>query len=243
MKVTDAIFVIADVETTGLEADKGDELVEIAAQFWRYEVGLFGAPFDTLVFPGREIPATASAIHHLTDRDVADAPSIPRALEDLATFAGRESIIVAHNAVFDHAFLPTLHDHRWACSKRLSQHLFPDAPAWNNQVLRYVFDGRDLDLGGLAPHRALADIIVTGFNFRKIIHEYLKAGHPDDVDALIAFSEAPIQFRRIPTGKHRGAAFADLPYTYLQWMLRQDDMDRDLVHSARLALRSKRGAV
>jgi exodeoxyribonuclease X len=234
MKITEAIFAIIDSETTGLERDKGDELVELAACYWRYEPGLIGQPLDMLVDPGRDIPITASAVHHLTARDVYKEPTAGVALDLLDMYIGSETICVAHNAQFDRPFLPVLDDRRWICAQRLAQHLFPDAPAYKNQVLRYMFGGIDLDLEGRAPHRAMADVIVTAFNLKHTLAEYLKS-HADDVDELIAFSASPILFRRILFGKHAGELFSDIPKSYLRWML-EADFDDDIKYSARVAL-------
>jgi exodeoxyribonuclease X len=238
MKITEAIFAIVDTETTGLEREKGDELVEVAAFYWRFGTGLFGVALDTLVDPGRDIPPMASAVHHITARDIAaaGAPNVPEALDLLDRYIGKSTVCVAHNAEFDRAFLPVLDDRTWLCSKRLAQHVCPDAPAFNNQVLRYVFGGINLDLQGLPPHRALADTIVTAFNLRNIIEQYLLNGGADDVAAVIALAQSPIVFKRIPFGKHAGELFSEIPKDYLRWMVRQADMDADMKHTARVHL-------
>lgn len=157
------------------------------------------APFSTLVNPGIPIPAVTSAIHHLTARDMENAPPPALALEELRrycldhNFEGRPHIIVAHNAPFDRGFLPSLHttrgwpreasatssvaDQPWLCTSRLAKHLYPDAPSHGNQVLRYwlpepILEG-DPALRGLNPHRALADVIITASNLRHMLATYL----------------------------------------------------------------------
>ena len=71
MKASEAMFAICDTETTGLDKAAGDELVEIGAWCWIYGCGLVATPLETYVDPLRDIPAMASAVHHLTARDVA----------------------------------------------------------------------------------------------------------------------------------------------------------------------------
>jgi exodeoxyribonuclease X len=241
MKVSEALFAIADTETTGLERDKGDELVEIGAWLWRYDEGLLKEPFQTYVDPQRDIPATSSAIHHITKRDVAGAPD-PNLARGLflqwAMFVHEVDAAICHNAEFDRQFLPDI-GAPYLCSKRLSQHVVPNAPAHNNQVLRYHFQGVDLDLRGQSPHRAIADVIVTAFNLGHIFDAYFAAGHPDDLDAVVAFAESPIAFASLPFGKHLGQPIGDVSEGYLRWMLRQDDLDRDFLFTARTELRRR----
>ncbi|MEI8124716.1 MAG: exonuclease domain-containing protein, partial [Parachlamydiaceae bacterium] len=58
-----------DTETTGIRAEK-DRVIEIAA----YDP-MNDRSFERLVNPGCPIPAEATAIHHISNEMVADAPS------------------------------------------------------------------------------------------------------------------------------------------------------------------------
>ena len=226
---------VADCETTGLDPAT-DRLVEIAALGveWRsFEQRLIpsGASFSTLCDPARPIPAEVSAIHHLTMRDIdaAMAPRYEEALWKIDAAIPIDALIVAHNAEFDRAFLTSLSDRKWLCSKRLAMHVFPEAPNHRNQTLRYWLDV-NVDLGGMVPHRALADCMVTARILGQLLEEYTTL-HGEDVDELIAFAESPVMLRTMPFGKHKGAAFGDIPTDYLQWMLGErgpSDLSRDL---------------
>ena len=89
-----------DTETTGIDPD-ADAIVEIAIV--RYRNGVPDV-FHSLVNPGFPIPPTASAVHHITDDDVRDAPTMaeltPR-IRELLDGAHRS----AHNAGFDALFV------------------------------------------------------------------------------------------------------------------------------------------
>jgi DNA polymerase-3 subunit epsilon len=96
-------FVVIDTETTGLQAYAGDEICSIALLEMQ-GLELTGREFNTLVFPGRDIPAASTAIHHLTDEDVRDAPLIEEVMQEIADFIG-ESVLIGHHVGFDIRFL------------------------------------------------------------------------------------------------------------------------------------------
>ena len=96
--------VVFDTETTGLLPSTGDEIVQIAALRLLGGKRISGESFESLVNPGRPIPASASEVHHVTDAMVADAPPIAEVGRRFHTFA-RDAVLVAHNAPFDLEFL------------------------------------------------------------------------------------------------------------------------------------------
>ena len=96
-------FVVIDTETTGLHAYAGDEICSISLLEIR-GLELTGREFNTLINPGRSIPADSTRIHHIEDQDVKDAPVIEEVLLEIADFIG-ESVIVGHHIGFDIRFL------------------------------------------------------------------------------------------------------------------------------------------
>lgn len=96
-------FVIFDLETTGLYAEEGDEIIEIGAVRVS-SLEIQEKTFQSLVNPGRSIPEAASAVHGIRDKDVAEAPRIEAILPDFLKFCG-SSIWVAQNARFDLSFV------------------------------------------------------------------------------------------------------------------------------------------
>lgn len=84
---------ILDTETTGLSRE--DEIVQVAVLSADGRVLL-----DTLVRPTRSIPPDATAIHGITDRDVAGAPIFPEIYDQLRALLEANRIVI-YNAEFD----------------------------------------------------------------------------------------------------------------------------------------------
>lgn len=96
-------FVVFDLETTGLYADAGDEMIEIGGVLVD-GTRIRDETYQSLINPEKPIPQAASAINGIYDEDVAKAQTakyvIPRFLE----FASNR-IWVAQNAKFDLSFM------------------------------------------------------------------------------------------------------------------------------------------
>lgn len=99
----DTRFVVIDTETTGLHAYAGDEICSISLLEMQ-GLELTGREMNTLVNPGRPIPASSTAIHHITDYDVREAPVIEEILLQVADFIC-DSVLVGHHIGFDIRFL------------------------------------------------------------------------------------------------------------------------------------------
>lgn len=96
-------YAVFDTETTGLLPHK-DAVVQIGAV--RVVNGRIvpGETIDLLVDPGRSIPPASTRVHRISNDVVAGQPRIAQAGRVFHAFA-RGSVIVAHNAPFDMAFL------------------------------------------------------------------------------------------------------------------------------------------
>jgi exodeoxyribonuclease X len=235
--MTDRSYIVFDTETTGMEPETAN-LVEFAG------VASNGHLEHSLCNPGHPIPAEAMGVHHILDWMVADAP-MPEVVVTQAMHAFKrngaiddQTVFVAHNAEYDRKFLSKLHvsfnQFPWVCSYRCALHVWPDAPKHSNQVLRYWLKLDITPPGDLAPHRAAYDAYIT-----KGIMERLLAER--SMDELIHLTTAPVLLKKVGFGKHHDLEWSQVPKDYLQWVLRQPDMDADKRHTAAYYLRGGQG--
>jgi len=95
------VFVVFDLETTGLSAIK-DKIIEIGAV--KIQGGEIVARYSTFVNPKRPIPFEITKLTGIQDAMVLGAPTIEEALPEFLNFI-QGAILVAHNAGFDVGFL------------------------------------------------------------------------------------------------------------------------------------------
>lgn len=219
-------FRVIDVETTGINP-LSDAIVEIGWAIMQGDGAILSSG-STLVNPLRHIPPEATALHHISDSDVAHAPALNEVITLFPDLASPALTAVAHNASFDAAFLRqgpvalSLANPRFLCTLRMAQNLFPGFHDHKLQSLTVRFGFADTPHFSQA-HRAGEDVAVVCRLFSHLVGQYLKAGHPDDLETLTQFST----LQRMPFGKHKGTLLHLLPPDYVGWLLRQD-LDEEL---------------
>ena len=91
-----------DVETTGFSPARGHRIIEIGAV--RVVNGEFADEFQSLIFFSGSIPKAAQRIHGITGGMLQGKPEPREAFEAFRLFIG-QSVLAAHKALFDLAFL------------------------------------------------------------------------------------------------------------------------------------------
>ena len=95
--------IVLDTETTGLDPDTGDRIVEIGAVELLNHMPT-GRIFHRYVNPQRDVPADAVQVHGLTAAFLADKPLFGAVAAEFFAFLG-DARLVIHNAAFDMKFL------------------------------------------------------------------------------------------------------------------------------------------
>ena len=96
--------IVLDTETTGLDANKGDRLVEIGCVELRNRVPT-GLEFHAFINPaGREVHPEAEAIHGISNAFLQDKPLFQDVVAEFQEFIGEDQLVI-HNAPFDIGFI------------------------------------------------------------------------------------------------------------------------------------------
>jgi len=95
--------IVCDTETTGLDPNSGDRLVEMGCIEMVNRVAT-GRSYHAYYNPERDMPMEAEQVHGLSAAFLADKPLFRDTVHELLEFIG-DSPLVAHNAQFDFGFL------------------------------------------------------------------------------------------------------------------------------------------
>ena len=95
--------IILDTETTGLNPNGGDRLIEIGCIELVNRIPS-GREFHRFINPQREVPAEAEAIHGLSTAFLRDKPLFADVAGEFLEFIAQDAIVI-HNAAFDVGFI------------------------------------------------------------------------------------------------------------------------------------------
>ena len=231
--------VFIDTETTGLEIkDRICAVGIITDDVSHYE----------LINPGKKIPPAVSAIHHITNEMVSDAPSFAqsKSYDKFKSLNIPENVLISHNAPFELSMLEK-EGITWQGSVidtlKCSKSLMDDLEGYSLQFLRYelrlyrdeasVFEESGISI---LPHHALSDALHT-----KMVLDYLL--DLADIERLIDISKSHVLLTRLPFGKYAKKRIEEIALKdpgYLKWMVESlMDMDEDLRYSIDYYLRGK----
>jgi len=212
-------LIFLDTETTGLNEE--DRLCQVAYKLNDEEMR------EELFKPPLPIKLESMAIHHFTEKMVADKPAFKDSemYNELSKlFAEDDSVLIAHNVAFDAKMLAKegLYPKNIICTRKVAEHLDEDAKisSYKLQYLRYLLD---LDVGDVQAHSAEGDVEVL-----KALYDRLSA--KCDYEKMIEISKKPILIKRFPFGKHKGKLLEDVARddgSYLSWLYDQKRNDKD----------------
>jgi len=143
LKEENAVFksyVVFDLETTGKDPDSCG-IVEIAAA--RAVNGRIEDTFHRMINPGMPIEPEASNVHHITDADVKDSPSISGIWKEFKDFVG-DNLLIAHNGfAFDFKIIDRT-------AKEIGEQKLQNLRYDSLILARNLFQGQQNSIDGLA---------------------------------------------------------------------------------------------
>lgn len=96
--------IVLDTETTGLNPEKGDRIVEIGCVELENHLPT-GKTYHQYINPMRSMSEEVVAVHGLTEEFLSDKPIFSEIADDFLAFVGENTPLVIHNAAFDMNFL------------------------------------------------------------------------------------------------------------------------------------------
>lgn len=231
-------IIFFDTETTG-NTDK-DFLCQIAYK------EMNGDSFCGLYKPPFKIPPEASAVHHISNKMIADKLSFKESSDYLNIknlFENPNNVVVAHNATFDLAMLKKedIFPSNFICTLRVARFLDKEGKIekYNLQYLRYLLE---IEIEAQA-HDALGDVLVLEKLFERLFKKIMEENNfseDEAVEEMIKISSHPTILKNINFGKYNGQEIRDIAVTdrgYLEWLLKQkedsDQIDEDWIYTLR----------
>lgn len=159
--------IVLDTETTGMNPDLGDRIVEIGCLELINHIPT-GRTLQLYINPERDVPPEAVAVHGITNEFLRDKPVFSQVYSEVIDFLG-DARLVIHNAEFDMKFLnaelrkvghPPLSWGRVVDTVALARQKFPGSPA-NLDALcrRFGIDNSERTFhGALLDSELLAEV-------------------------------------------------------------------------------------
>lgn len=152
--------IVLDTETTGLDPETGDRIVEIGCIELNNHVAT-GNTFHQYICPERAMPQEAFNVHGLSDDFLRDKPKFAEVARMFLDFVGDAKLVI-HNAAFDMKFLnaelgwinlPLIAWERAVDTLAIARKKFPGSPASLDALSRRF----GIDNSARSLHGALLD--------------------------------------------------------------------------------------
>jgi exodeoxyribonuclease X len=176
--------------------------------------------------PGCPIAFGAMATHHILDEDVVDCPMHTDFI--LPVISGEPvEYLIGHNIDYDNKVLVRggvdTSAIKRICTLAISQHIWPDERSHTLGALVYMLSPDKVKARETLKdaHSAWQDILMTAAVLRQII----QATGVRTTKDLYLLSEMARIPKKITFGKHKGMLISELPFDYVNWLLKQPDTD------------------
>ena len=236
-------FRVIDIETTG-DTPPEAEVLEVGFQDLEYGDTIIRPKFEcgfALFGVERECPPHIMAVHHILPSEIEGLAPLDQQMYEatINVLHDTPDYYVAHNAAFEAKFL-TEFSKPWICTYKSALRVWPDMKSYSNQAVFYALEGyKDTSIpvkSRMPPHRAMPDAVVTAYILEQLLRNAT-------VEELLQWSNEPRLLPRCPIGKFRDQPWADVEKGFLEWMLKQADLDEDFKWNAEQELERRRRAL
>jgi exodeoxyribonuclease X len=188
--------------------------------------------FSSLYKPAHKIPPEASAVHHITNKMVEGCSNFKESkdyekIKEL--FEDENSIVVAHNALFDIGMIKKegIIPRNYICTLRVARHMDREGKIdkYSLQYLRYLLE---IEVEATA-HDAMGDVLVMEQLFERLKNKMMEEENCTEEEVfekMIEISSRPSILRTFNFGKYSGKKIEDVALTdrgYLEWLLAQKE--------------------
>ena len=161
--------IVLDTETTGLDPNSGDRVIEIGCVELINHMPS-GETYQQYINPERDMPAESFRIHGLSEAFLADYPVFSKIVDEFLDFIGDDKLVI-HNAAFDIKFInselkrlgfSTLSIIRTIDTVQIARTRYPGAGASLNDLCRrFGVDNASRTLhGALLDSSLLAEVYI-----------------------------------------------------------------------------------
>ena len=217
--------IVMDTETTGLDARKGDRLIEIGCIELVNRIPS-GREYHQYINPdGRDVHPDAERVHGISTASLADKPKFAEVADAFLAFLGEDGALVIHNANFDMGFInmeldrigrPPITPDRVVDTLALARRRHPAGPnTLDGLCKRYGIDNsKRVKHGALMDSSLLADVYVELLGERQATLGLAKASGSEAAANVVHFGKArqrpvPLPSRLTPEGEAAHAAFVE----------------------------------
>lgn len=213
---------ILDTETHHINNPHATEIAYIQVGFGEDNLLMYLQPqaYEQRFNPLANISLGSQAITRIFDEDVADKP--PHTDFELPNDC---QYLIGHNIDFDCEVLVNAQCNLQAikriCTLALARHFYPDLDSHTlGAILCYLHP--DIAKKNLKhAHGARYDIWFTFLILKSMCEKF----HINHMEQLYDISEKARKPKTMTFGKHKGVALNDLPKDYIEWLLKQPDLD------------------
>ena len=217
---------ILDTETNSLNGYP----IEIAYVPCSFEQGVLeinqNLAFDEYFSCPEPIELGAMATCHILESDIADKPSY-----EVFRLPENTEYLIGHNIDYDIQAIKLCDSSinvKGICTLALARMVWDELETHNLTAMYYNVMSTDLEKARKHlrnAHNARWDIYFTGVVLQVIVEKLAIK----DMNSLYQMSEIARIPKRITFGKHKGELIDELPDSYIDWLLKQPELDQYLM--------------